>query len=155
VLSAVNRYLFPDIREDMFISMIYGILNPADGSLTFVRAGHEPALLYRKATGAVEICKPKGLALGIDSGNVFERVTADERITLESGDCVLLFTDGVKEALNANDEEFGIQRLSDTFRDAAKLGAEAVVNQVQDAVKSFTGEGPQMDDVTIVAIEKR
>lgn len=155
VLSAVNRYLFPDIREDMFISMIYGILDPADGSFNFCRAGHEPALIFRKASGKVEISKPKGLALGIDSGNVFERVTADERIALEPGDCVLLFTDGVKEALNANDEEYGIERLSETFRQAAQLGAEAVVKRVQEKVKSFTGEGPQMDDVTIVAIEKR
>lgn len=155
VLSAVNRYLFPDIREDMFISMIYGVLDPADGSLLFARAGHEPALIFRMASGEVELSKPKGLALGIDSGNVFERVTADERITLASGDCVLLFTDGVKEALNGVEEEFGLEKLSATFREAARLGAEAVVRQVQDEVRSFTGEGPQMDDVTIVAIEKR
>lgn len=155
VLSTVNRYLFPDIREDMFISMIYGILDPADGTFIFCRAGHEPALIFRKASGKVEISKPKGLALGIDSGNVFERVTADERITLSPGDCVLLFTDGVKEALNSNEEEYGIERLSETFRQAARLGAEAVVKKVQEEVKSFTGEGPQMDDVTIVAIEKR
>jgi sigma-B regulation protein RsbU (phosphoserine phosphatase) len=155
VLSTVNRYLFPDIREDMFISMIYGILDPADGSFIFCRAGHEPALIYRKASNEVEISKPKGLALGIDSGNVFERVTTDEHITLDSGDCVLLYTDGVKEALNAGEEEFGLERLSQTFREAARLGAEAVVKQVQKAVKTFTDEGPQMDDVTIVAIEKR
>ncbi len=155
VLATVNRYLFPDIREDMFISMIYGILDPADGSFIFCRAGHEPALIFRKESGKVEVSKPKGLALGIDSGNVFERVTADERITLDSGDCVLLFTDGVKEALDASEEEFGLERLSETFRQAARLGAEAVVKQVQEAVKSFAGDGPQMDDVTIVAIEKR
>jgi sigma-B regulation protein RsbU (phosphoserine phosphatase) len=155
VLSAVNRYLFPDIREDMFISMIYGVLDPADGSLTFARAGHEPALVFRKSNGEVELLKPKGLALGIDAGNVFERVTRDERIVLEAGDCVLLFTDGVKEALDSGEEEFGIERLSATFREAARLGAEGVVRQVQEEVKSFTGEGPQMDDVTIVAIEKR
>lgn len=155
VLSAVNRYLFPDIREDMFISMIYGVLDPADGSLLFARAGHEPALIFRKAKGEVELSKPKGLALGIDSGSVFERVTADERITLASGDCVLLITDGVREALNAGEEEFGVERLSATFREAARLGAEAVVRQVRDEVKSFAGVGSQLDDVTIVAIEKR
>ena len=155
VLAAVNRYLFPDIREDMFISMIYGVLDPADGSLTFARAGHDPALIFRKASGAIEVSKPKGLALGIDGGNVFERVTKDERIMLEPGDCVLLFTDGVKEAINASDEEFGLERLSGAFRDTASLGAEAVVRKVQDDVESFAGGGPQMDDVTIVAIEKR
>ena len=63
--------------------------------------------------------------------------------------------EAVKEALDASEEEFGLERLSETFREAAQLGAEAVVKQVQEAVKSFTGDGSQMDDVTIVAIEKR
>lgn len=155
VLAAVNRYLYPDIREDMFISMIYGILDPSDGTMTFARAGHDPALIFRKATGEIQVSKPRGLALGIDGGNVFERVTKDEKITLESGDCVLLFTDGVKEAINSADEEYGLERLAETFRAAASLGAEAIVKRVQEDVRSFTGEGPQMDDVTIVAIEKR
>ena len=155
VLAAVNGYLFPDIREDMFISLIYGVLDPETGSLTFARAGHEPAMVYRKNTGTVEISKPRGLAVGIDSGGVFARVTRDETLHLDSGDCVLLFTDGVKEAINAHDEEFGTDRLADVFRDAAKLGAEAIVERVQEAVSDFTGDGPQLDDVTIVAIEKR
>jgi phosphoserine phosphatase RsbU/P len=155
VLAAVNRYLFPDIREDMFISMIYAVLDPSDGSMTFARAGHDPALIFRKATGEVEIAKPRGLALGIDGGGVFERVTKDERVVLESGDCVLLFTDGVKEAINDSDEEFGLERLARAFRETAALGAEAVVKKVQGEVEEFAGGGPQMDDVTIVAIEKR
>lgn len=155
VLAAVNGYLFPDIREDMFISMIYGVLDPSDGSFTFARAGHDPALIYRKATGAVEKSRPKGMALGIDGGSVFERVTKDERVVLEAGDCVLLFTDGVKEAVNESDEEFGLERLAATFTASAALGAEAVVKKVQEEVTAFSGGGRQMDDVTIVAIEKR
>ncbi len=155
VLAAVNGYLFPDIREDMFISLIYAILDPAEGTMTFARAGHEPALVYRKATGDVEVFRPRGLALGIDGGTVFERVTVDETVTLESGDCVLLFTDGVKEAIDSAEDEFGMERLSEAFRDAARMGAEAVVSRVEQAVAIFAGDGPQMDDVTIVAIEKR
>jgi len=155
VLAAVNGYLFPDIREDMFISMIYGVLDPETGTLTYARAGHEPAMVFRKSTGTVEISKPRGLAVGIDGGAVFERVTKDEVLQLEPGDCVLLFTDGVKEALNAHDEEFGMERLADVFRNAAKIGAEAIVERLQEAVSDFTGDGPQLDDVTIVAIEKR
>lgn len=155
VLGAVNRYLFPDIREDMFISMIYGILDPAEGTLTFARAGHDPALVFRKASGVVEISRPKGLALGLDRGDVFQRVTKDEVIKMDPGDCVLFYTDGVKEALDSRDEEFGMQRLAGVFGGAAKLGAEAAVSRVLEAVKDFTGDGPQIDDVTIVAIEKR
>ncbi len=154
-MAAVNRQLFPDIREDMFISMAYGILDPQQGSLTLARAGHDPALLYRKETGKVEQLRSPGLALGIDSGAVFERVTRDQELRLESGDCVLFHTDGVREAMDAGEEEFGMERMAEAFRKAAPLGAEAVLTRMQEELRSFTGEGPQMDDITLVAIEKR
>lgn len=154
-MSSVNRFLFPDVREDMFISMIYGILDPEEGSFTMARAGHEPALIYRRATGQIEKIKPKGLALGIDPGEVFERITEDVKIYLNSGDCILLYTDGVKEAHNTFEEEFGLERLSQVYQGVAQLGAEAIVQQVQQEMRDFTGGGAKMDDVTIVAIEKR
>ena len=155
VLGAVNRQLFPDIREDMFISMAYGILDETNGKLTLARAGHDPALLYRKDTGKVELLRSPGLALGIDSGTVFERVTRDQEVDLKSGDCVLFYTDGVKEAVDFRDEEFGMERMSEGFRMAAPLGSEAVLTRMQEELTQFTGEGPQMDDITLVAIEKR
>jgi sigma-B regulation protein RsbU (phosphoserine phosphatase) len=154
-LAAVNRQLFPDIREDMFISMTYGILDANSCTLTLSRAGHEPALLFRRETGQVELLRSPGLALGIDSGTVFERVTRDQEIKLHSGDCVLFYTDGVKEAVDAQDEEFGIDRMCESFRLAAPFGAELVLTRLQDELKQFTGDGPQMDDITLVAIEKR
>jgi len=154
-LAAVNRQLFPDIREDMFISMAYSVLDAATGKLTLSRAGHEPALFFRRETGRVELLRSPGLALGIDSGAVFERVTQDQEVTLKSGDCVLFYTDGVKEALNDQEEEFGMERMSDVFRVAAPLGAEIALSRMQDELKQFTGDGPQMDDITLVAIEKR
>jgi sigma-B regulation protein RsbU (phosphoserine phosphatase) len=154
-LAAVNRQLFPDIREDMFISMAYSILDAATGKLTLSRAGHEPALLFHKDTDKVELLRSPGLALGIDSGAVFERVTRDQEVTLKSGDCVLFYTDGVKEALDHHEEEFGMERMCEAFRLAAPLGAEAVLARMQEELKHFTGDGPQMDDITLVVIEKR
>jgi phosphoserine phosphatase RsbU/P len=155
VMAAVNRQLFPDIREDMFISMAYGILDAPTGKLTLSRAGHDPALFFRRETGKVELLRSPGLALGIDGGAVFERVTKDQEIQLKSGDCVLFYTDGVKEAIDADEEEFGMERMSEAFRKAAPLGAEAVLTRMQDELKTFTGEGPQMDDITLVVVEKR
>jgi phosphoserine phosphatase RsbU/P len=155
VLSYVNRQLFPDIREDMFISMSYHVLEPGNGRIVMARAGHDPALWYHKASHKVEFLKPPGLAVGIDAGSVFERVTRDHEITLESGDCLLLYTDGVKEAIDSKDEEFGSDRLAQVFRAAAVYGAEEIVVAVQRELKLFTGEAPQMDDITLVAIEKR
>lgn len=155
VMAAVNRQIFPDIREDMFISMAYSVLDAASGTLTLARAGHEPALLFRRETGKVELLRSPGLALGIDSGAVFERVTRDQEVELKSGDCVLFYTDGMKEAVDAHEEEFGMERMCEAFRMAAPLGAEAVLTRMQDELSQFTGEGPQMDDITLVAIEKR
>jgi sigma-B regulation protein RsbU (phosphoserine phosphatase) len=155
VMAAVNRQLFPDIREDMFISMAYGILDATSAKLNLSRAGHEPALLFRRETGKVELLRSPGLALGIDSGAVFERVTRDQEVTLHSGDCVLFYTDGVKEALDGLEEEFGMERMCEAFRLAAPHGSEAVLARMQEELQQFTGEGPQMDDITLVAIEKR
>jgi len=154
-LGLVNRQLFPDIREDMFISMAYGILNGDNGTLTLARAGHDPALCYRAETGKVESLRSPGLALGVDSGQVFERVTKDQEVVLHSGDCVLFYTDGVKEAVDAKEEEFGMERMAEVFRKAAPEGAETVLRLMQEELKAFTGECSQMDDITLVAIEKR
>jgi len=155
VLAAVNRQLFPDIREDMFISMAYAVLEAGEGRLTLARAGHDPALCFRQEDASVESLRPPGLALGIDSGEVFGRVTRDQVVELRQGDCILLYTDGVKEAVDVRGEEFGMERMSDVFREASVLGAEAVLRRVQEELREFTGECPQMDDITLVAIEKR
>jgi sigma-B regulation protein RsbU (phosphoserine phosphatase) len=155
VLAAVNRQLFPDIREDMFISMAYAILDEGSGRLVVARAGHDPALLFRRDSGKVELLRSPGLALGVDGGAVFERVTKDQEVDLMPGDCVLFYTDGVREAVDSQDEEFGMERMSETFRMAAPLGAEVVLTRMQEELRQFTGEGPQMDDITLVAIEKK
>jgi sigma-B regulation protein RsbU (phosphoserine phosphatase) len=155
VLSAVNRQLFPDIREDMFISMAYGILDEVTGRLTIARAGHDPALLFRHASGKVELLRSPGLALGVDEGAVFERVTKDQVVDLLPGDCVLFYTDGVREALDSAEEEFGMERMSESFRMSAPMGADIVLSRMQEELSLFSGDGPQMDDITLVAIERK
>lgn len=155
VLALVNRQLFPDIREDMFISMAYLILDGESGEAVMARAGHDPAFWFHKESGEVTQIKPPGLAVGIDEGDVFERVTKDFAFRIEPGDCLLLHTDGVKEALNDEDTEYGLERMKQAFVQSSPLGAEAVLNQMQRALKDFTGDAPQMDDITMVALEKR
>jgi sigma-B regulation protein RsbU (phosphoserine phosphatase) len=154
-LALVNRQLFPDIREDMFISLFYAVIEGDGGTMKLVRAGHDPALLYRAAEKSVTLLKPPGLALGIDEGDVFERVTKVHEVKLEPGDCLLFHTDGVKEAVDAAGEEFGMDRLREAFRDGAGRGAEASIRAVERELSRFAAGAPQMDDVTLVAIEKR
>ncbi|RFC50787.1 MAG: sigma-B regulation protein RsbU (phosphoserine phosphatase) [Verrucomicrobia bacterium] len=154
-LGAVNRRLWGDVREDTFISMAYCVLDRNSPRIVMARAGHDAPLLYSSRTGEVTALKPPGLALGVDSGKVFDRVTRDFTFEMESGDCLLLYTDGVNEAVNGEGDEFGMDRLIETFRVSAGKGVKAVVEAFQRDVRAFAGAQPQSDDITIIAVRKR
>src|SRR5712692_10190935 len=156
VLRKVNRQLYPDIKEDMFISMAYLILNHernGDG-VTLARAGHDAPLLYKRESQTVTPVKSPGMVVGIDSGNVFDRLTADFAVPLERDDCLVLYTDGVTEALNTEGDEFGLDRTIQSVRASAIDGAQAIVKRVIEDVRDFTGSLPQNDDITLIAIRK-
>jgi phosphoserine phosphatase RsbU/P len=153
-LVAVNRQVYDDIREDMFVTMSYFIVHQGQPHVTLCRAGHTPPLLWRAATGEIEVIQAKGISVGFDRGPLFERRTSDHAFTMEPGDCLLLYTDGVNEATRDEDEEFGEERISTVLKTAGPLGAKAVVQQMLDAVKQFMGEGPSSDDITILVLQK-
>lgn len=153
-LAVVNRILFPDMRQDMFISMIYLIAARDSGDLVMARAGHDPPLVYRAASHSVEELTPKGLAVGLDEGPVFERITEDYKLSLAPGDCLLLYTDGLTEAQNAEGEEFGLERLRALFLETAPQGADHIRRRLYQQVAEFVGDFPQSDDMTLVVLEK-
>jgi len=103
----------------------------------------------------VEILKLGGLAIGIDEGAVFERVTLDFEIRFHRGHFLRLYTDGVNEAENLSGSEFGKERLRETFRQTASRGAQWVVDEFQEELERFVGEHRQMDDITMIPIEKK
>jgi sigma-B regulation protein RsbU (phosphoserine phosphatase) len=153
-LRKVNRQLYPDIKEDMFISMAYVILDPTNNHVTLSRAGHDAPLLYQRSSQIVTPLKPRGMALGIDSGSVFDRLTIDFDVSLERGDCLVLYTDGVTEALDSEGFEFGLERTIQSVRASAMQGASAIITRVIDDVRNFSGSQPQNDDITLIAIHK-
>ncbi|PYI73230.1 MAG: hypothetical protein DMF02_01485 [Verrucomicrobia bacterium] len=154
VLRKVNRQLYPDIKEDMFISMAYLILDHHRDSITLARAGHDAPLLYKHQSQTVTPVKSPGMVVGIDSGNVFDRLTVDFAISLERDDCLVLYTDGVTETLNAEEDEFGLDRVIQAVRARANDGAQAIVKKIIQDVRDFTGSLPQNDDITLIAIRK-
>ena len=154
VLGAVNRRLYPDIKQDMFVSMLYLILDTRGSDVTVARAGHDPPLLYRAAGREVVPLRPPGVAVGIDSGDVFDRVITDETVTLAPGDGILLYTDGATEALDRHEAEFGLARLTQSLQANAPKGAAATVANIADEVREFAGEAAQYDDITLIYIRK-
>jgi phosphoserine phosphatase RsbU/P len=154
VLRKVNRQLYPDIKEDMFISMAYLVLNHQRDGVTLARAGHDAPLLYKRQSETVTPIKSPGMVVGIDSGSVFDRLTTDFAVPLERDDCLVLYTDGVTETLNAEGEEFGLDRMMQSVRAGATNGAQAIVRKILEDVRDFTGSIPQNDDITLIAIRK-
>jgi phosphoserine phosphatase RsbU/P len=154
VLRKVNRQLYPDIKEDMFISMAYLILDHQRDGVTLARAGHDAPLLYKRNSQTVTPVKSPGMVVGIDSGNVFDRLTSDFAVPLERDDCLILYTDGVTEALNTEGDEFGLDRMIQSVRASATDGAQTIVKRIIEDVRNFTGSVPQNDDITLIAIRK-
>lgn len=153
-LAALNRIIAPDMREDMFITMTYLTLESGRPTVTLARAGHTDALLWRQATGKVEAIRPPGLGVGIDTGSVFERVTKDFSFDMETGDCLLLYTDGVNEALTPEGDEFGETRVESALIRLAPLGPNAVIDGLIAEVDGFLGGKRSHDDITLIALQK-
>jgi sigma-B regulation protein RsbU (phosphoserine phosphatase) len=155
VLNQVNRQIYPDIKEDMFISMAYVLLDENGNDITLCRAGHDAPLLYETKTGTVRKINPPGMALGIDSGDVFERVTRDFTLQMESNDCLILYTDGVTEALDTKGDEYGVKRMTESIQASAHQGAAAIRKRLTDDLMDFIGNHPQNDDITLIVIQKK
>src|ERR1041384_2271296 len=154
VLQKVNRQIYPDIKEHMFISMAYVILDHANGAVTLSRAGHDAPIVFDHETRVAAPVQPPGMAVGIDSGSVFDRITGDFPLALKRDDCLLLYTDGVTEALDANGDEFGPERMIECVRTSAPEGAPAIITRIIDELRAFVGAQPQNDDITLIAIRK-
>ena len=118
------------------------------------RAGHDAPLHFRASDQSVARINPPGMALGIDSGGVFNRVTGDFKVCLEAGDCLILYTDVVTEALDINGLEFGISKLIEAVQASSPGGASAILNRVTNDLKSYMGGRRQNDDITLIAIRK-
>ncbi len=154
VLRKVNRQLFPDMKEDMFISMCYVIIEHALGQISLARAGHDAPLLYNARDHTVSKVNPPGMALGVDSGSVFDRLTRNFSVSLQKDDCLILYTDGVTEALDQNGMEYGMDKMMQTVQASASEGSPAIVKRLTDDLKSFVGVQPQNDDITLIVIRK-
>jgi sigma-B regulation protein RsbU (phosphoserine phosphatase) len=154
VLAEVNRQLYPDMREDMFVTITYLVLDPQTHTLRLARAGHTPPLVWRQAEGTVETLTARGMAVGIDKGEVFERVTHDIAVTLHSGDCLLLYTDGITEASDRKELMFGEERVERALATRVKEGPRAVLRGLISELDVFAGGQRSLDDITLIALQK-
>src|SRR5207244_13054571 len=127
-----NRQLYPDIKEDMFISMAYLVLDHQHDGVMLARAGHDAPLWYQGQSQTVTPVKSPGMVVGIDSGSVFDRLTLDFAVPSERIDCLVLYTDGVTETLNSEGDEYGVDGVMESVSATANDGAQAIVKRIID-----------------------
>jgi phosphoserine phosphatase RsbU/P len=146
VVSNLNRNLAKRGTGNRFVTSFFGILD-TQGNCTYVNAGHNPPILVRR-DGAMQELTAGGMVLGL-----FAEAQYDcERVTLNPGDHLVLFTDGVSEALNTAGEEFGEERIRTLLKANAGTSTPDILARLRDTVLSFSANAPQHDDITIMAL---
>jgi serine phosphatase RsbU (regulator of sigma subunit) len=145
-IAKLNQVFCDSAWEDRFVTMIAAILDPATHEVTLVNAGHMAPLL-RHADGRVEDVgqEASGLPVGVADGMEYDEFV----VKLEAGDSLTLYTDGIPDALNANEEFYGTERLLENLRTASIDGVVAMGKQILDDVKRFAGQQAQSDDMCV------
>jgi phosphoserine phosphatase RsbU/P len=147
-ISRANQLISEESRSGMFVTLFYAVLDTEKRHLRYVNAGHNPPLLLTNKTSKATLLKAKGIALGVMDGVEFE----EKEVYLEDNDVVVFYTDGVTEAINTSEEQFGEERLLETIKKNISLTAQEMVDRLKDEVHSFAQGQPPFDDFTLVAV---
>jgi len=149
VLSHANALMLADTRSELFVTAFYAVLDTRRHVLTYASAGHNPPLLVRARDGELLRLRADGIVLGI-----VEDVDLEERqVDLAEGDVLVLYTDGVTDAINSREEEFSEGRLREVVQQNAGLSVAGIAAAVNDAVADFVGDTPAFDDFTLVVLK--
>jgi serine phosphatase RsbU (regulator of sigma subunit) len=151
-LKKVNRILARDIRPGMFVTALYAVLDVHSRKLTVSSAGHSPMLHFAAATGTVRQVNPSGMALGFDKGRTFDDTIAEEVVTLAPGDRILTYTDGVMEAMDEENAEFGLEQLEGLVTELGELSSKDFTDTLVARLEEHRGGAEQSDDITITTL---
>jgi serine phosphatase RsbU (regulator of sigma subunit) len=148
VLEASNTIFIEDSGSPSFVTVFFALLDRKERVLTYVNAGHNPPLLLH-ADGTMEELEPTGPVIGL----IDDPGYTESQIRLHCGDLLVMYTDGVTEAINSREEMFSDGRLRDIVRASAGLPALGIVLAIRDAVTTYCGSAPQFDDMTIIVVK--
>lgn len=148
IATELNRHIHSWSAENKFITMLLVSIDQEHGTIQYVNAGHNPA--YLMAEGRMDTIKSNGLPIGILPTTRYRTQT----LPFPEGACVVLYSDGITEAEDVDDNEFGNERLEALLEEHRTCRAATIRDQIADAVDAFVGEAPQKDDETIVIVKR-
>ncbi|NOY05035.1 MAG: SpoIIE family protein phosphatase [Chlorobi bacterium] len=148
--ARINDVIFSNTGAEMFITFFWGVLNAETNRFRYVNAGHNPPLLLR-ADGSIEPLNKGGLILGIMESNMpYEQ----GEVELLRGDTIVMYTDGVNEAMNTDEEEFGVERLEQLLRHNLDNSPHYLVTTIRNAIHEFSVNAGQSDDITLLLLKR-
>ena len=148
-VTSINEYLVENTPNNRFVTLFIAELEPETGYLKYINAGHNPPLIGR-ADGTIEQLASGGLPLGLMGFAEYEI----GHVNLEPGDVLVVYSDGVTEANNLNEDEFGIDRLQEVVQKHVNQSASRIRDRVESALSAFTGTAAPNDDITLVIVKK-
>jgi serine phosphatase RsbU (regulator of sigma subunit) len=149
-VNHANRLLCADASEGMFVTLFYALLDPETGEVTYINAGHNPPLLCCADHEHLTQLRPTGMALGVMADVPYDQGT----VHLQPGDFIVLYTDGVPDAIDAQERDFGMDRLQRVILDHRRAPAADIVAALEQAIDDFAGPGEPFDDIAIVLAKR-
>lgn len=150
MLQKTNDYISGDAtQEGMFITYLFGVYDGKTRKLTYSNAGHFPPMLYSSRNKTFKALNAGGMPIGIMAGNEYP----EETVEFVPGDILVLYTDGIIEAMNLQNEMFGPEELEQTIRDHASEPSASIIDHIGARISRFVGEAPQHDDMTVVVVK--
>jgi PAS domain S-box-containing protein len=148
-ISFSNDIITQDSKAGMFVTLFFGSLSEKDRTLTYVNAGHNPPLMYRCRTKTFKELMPTGIFLG----GIEHQHYSSQTVEIGNGDIVVLYTDGITESINAEEEMFGEDRLRSVILNHTGLAAIGIMEKILEEVNTFAVGQPQFDDITLMVIK--
>jgi len=148
-ISKMNSFLYKDTESHKFVTIFYGILDVEKKSFTYTNAGHNPQLLYRPQDKTELLLTAGGIMVGVMEDAPFEKDT----VVLKVGDALVLYTDGITDAINQEEEFFGEERLFQLVKEHSSLSAQELLDKIYGEITDFSKGAPQFDDITLIVLK--
>ena len=157
VMAKMNTFVTEDMKKGMFVTMFYVVLDSVNRDVSYASAGHNPMILYRGQSDTTYFLKPKGIPVGINTPDqeLFRKTISVEKLRLRQDDMLVIYTDGITEAMNTAREQFGEGRLLAAIKTYGHLTPQEFSDKLNKEIEEFTGGAPQNDDITLVAVKER
>lgn len=153
ILYDANKLIFRDSRSGMFVTVFLTSYNPDTGQAYYTSAGHNDQILYKASENEVTLLSAKGAPLGV-VGSDLHGPFSIENTTLAVDDILVLYTDGIVEAIDSDDEQFGMDRFIEFIKTNKNLHPQEIAEKIYDTVTEFAGNQPQFDDFTLIVLKR-